>query len=479
MKPLFAMAVILLCAVLGSQKAEAQSSQGKPPPTGISEGSWSGTLTIKQTALPGNKPGDAQNSLGASLRVKILAQDAGALMDIPEQSMYGYPLDKVSWTAHRISFVLDVLGNGEELLFEGIYSSSAGGTGTPAAEGGGKGGSIIGTANSSSWKGSFILSRQPEALEPGETLGSVKTQEGLLPGSFMRPASGQTNVPLVLLLAGAGPTDRNGNNYNVPGRTDNLLMLAKTLASKGIASFRYDKRGSGEAYMLEKQGVPTSLTKQAEDASRVAASLLAAGGFSRLIVAGMNEGAWIGAAAINRLANEGLIVDGLVVLDASGEDPVEGLKASLAGLDEATKSEAESIVEALLAGKAFPQPSSSLSDFFAASRIEWLSSWLKFKPSAEIGRVQTPVLFIYGSSDLQVSREAFEKLLDARPNAAARLIPSMNYALKKVNTEEENYDSFTNPKYPLPFALVDLIAAFAKAKLLPSGSLPYERTAEK
>ncbi|HWP68786.1 MAG TPA: hypothetical protein VN437_05740, partial [Rectinemataceae bacterium] len=356
MKPLFAMAVILLCAVFWGQKVEAQSSQGKPAPAGISEGSWGGSLTIRQAALPGNKQSDVQNSLGASLRVKILAPDSGALMDIPEQSMYGYPLDKVSWTANRISFVLDALGDGEELLFEGIYSSAVGRSGTPAAEGGGRGGSIIGTANSSSWKGSFILSRQPEALEPGETLGSVKTQEGLLPGSFMRPASGQADVPLVLLLAGAGPTDRNGNNYNVPGRTDSLLMLAKALASKGIASFRYDKRGSGEAYMLEKQGAPTSLAKQAEDASRAVAALLAAGGFSRLVVVGMNEGAWIGAAAINRLANEGLVVDGLVVLDASGEEPVEGLEASLAGLDEATKAEAKAIIEAILDGKAFPQP---------------------------------------------------------------------------------------------------------------------------
>ena len=475
MKPLFAAAVLFWAIVCG-QRTEAQQAQSLK---GISEGLWKGNLTIKQTFSTESRQPDPQNSLAANIILKILPKGSGALMDIPEQSMYGYPLDRVSWTAQRISFAFDALGAGEELLFEGVFTSWAGRGDSPAASGGEKGGSIIGTAKSNSWKGSFVLSRQPEAQDPLESSRSIATNEAKLPGSLMLPASGQTGGPIVLLIAGAGPTDRNGNNYNVPGKADSLLMLSRALSSKGVASFRYDKRGSGEAYTLEAQGRLTSLTKHAEDAALIAASFLADGGFSRLVVVGMNEGAWIGAAAINRLAGEGFLVDGLVVLDASGEDPVEGLKASLAGLDEATRVEAESIVDAVLDGKPFPQPSPALSDFFATPRIDWLSSWLMFKPAEEIGRLKTPVLFIYGSSDLQVSREAFEKLLSARPNSAARLIPSMNYALKKVSSEEENYDSFTNPAYPLPPALVDLISAFAKAKPLPSGSLPYEKSGGK
>ena len=475
MKPLFA-AAALFCALVCGQRIEAQQAQS---PKGISEGLWKGSLTIKQSSPAENGQTDPRNSLAANILLKILPKGSGALMDIPEQSMYGYPLDTVTWTAQRISFAFDALGAGEELLFEGVFTSWAGRGDSPAASGGEKGGSIIGTAKSNSWKGSFVLSRQPEAQDPLESSRPVATKEAKLPGSLMLPASGQTGGPIVLLIAGAGPTDRNGNNYNVPGRTDSLLMLSRALSSKGVASFRYDKRGSGEAYALETRGRLTSLTKHAEDAALIAASLLAEGGFSRLVVAGMNEGAWIGAAAVNRLAGEGLLVDGFVVLDASGEDPVEGLKASLAGLDEGTRAEAESIIEAILEGKSFPQPSPGLSDFFAAPRIEWLSSWLRFKPAEEVGRLKTPVLFVYGSSDLQVTREAFEKLLSARPNSAARLIPSMNYALKSVNGEEENYDSFTNPAYPLPSALVDLIAAFAKAKPLPSGSLPYEKSGGK
>ncbi|PKL74515.1 MAG: hypothetical protein CVV27_20120, partial [Candidatus Melainabacteria bacterium HGW-Melainabacteria-1] len=121
----------------------------------------------------------------------------------------------------------------------------------------------------------------------------------------------------------------------------------------------------------------------------------------------------------------------------------------------------------------------ALADFFAVSRREWLKAWLSFNPGDEVARLAAPVLYIYGSADLQVARKDFEKLLDARPAAAARLIPSMNYVLKQVKTEEENYDSFTNPDYPLADGLADLLAAFAKAKPLPSGSQPYERLKEK
>ena len=51
---------------------------------------------------------------------------------------------------------------------------------------------------------------------------------------------------VVLIIAGSGPTDRNGNN---PMMTNNSLkMLAKELQKNGIASVRYDKRGIGESF---------------------------------------------------------------------------------------------------------------------------------------------------------------------------------------------------------------------------------------
>lgn len=446
--------------------ATAQAPAAKPA---IAPGLWEGSISLRQS-------GGASGVLSSGIRLKILSAGAGALMDIPEQSMFGYPLDSVSWTEGRLRFTLDALGPDEELSCDGFFVASA----EPVAFGGAKrpasasmpGGAIVGTARSASWKGSFVVSKAEERRRPGESALAVPIGGGILPGTLLRPTSLRGQAPLVLLLAGAGTTDRNGNNYNVPGRSDSLAQLAEGLAAKGVASFRYDKRGSGEAYALER-GAATSLTVHIEDAALVLRTLAGMEGFSRIVVAGMNEGAWIGAAAMGEAAGEGVSVDGLAVLDASGAPPAEELRASFADLDDKTRIEAETIVEALLAKKPFDEPSAALADFFAPSRRDWLASWLAFDPAAGFAKVPAPILFVRGGADLQVPREAFERLLAARPAAAARLIPSMNYGLKQVSTEEENYEAFTNPKFPVSPALVDLLAAFVKAKPMPAGSEPY------
>ena len=460
--------IISIAAFFGGRFSYAQSFVASAAPAGIAEGLWEGSIALKRNLSAQVSGAESQGSLSSSLKLKILAKGLGALMDIAEQSMFGYPLDEVSWDASKIHFILDALGPGEDLACDGLFSSA----GMPKG-----GGIIIGTAKSSSWKGTFILRRVTAVSDENEKSISIPLEgTSQLPGTLLLPAGGQPGAPIVLLLSGAGTTDRNGNNYNVPGKSDTLLLIAKALQAKGVASCRYDKRGSGEAYLLERPDEMTSLAMHAADATQVLKYLLGMGDFSRIIVAGMNEGAWVGAAAINSLARQGIFIDGLIALDCSGEKPRKELEASMLELSEKTRTEAQAIEEAIIAGKSFPPPSAQLSDFFAASRIEWLRSWLTFDPSSAIASVQAPVLLVYGSEDLQVSREAFEMLLQARPNASARLIPSMNYLLKQVKTEDENYDSFTNPKYPLADGLVDLISAFAKAKPIPAGSAaqPYE-----
>ena len=55
----------------------------------------------------------------------------------------------------------------------------------------------------------------------------------------------RTAVPAVLLVAGSGPTDRNGNSPLLPGLVNTLEVIADWLSADGVASLRYDKLGSG------------------------------------------------------------------------------------------------------------------------------------------------------------------------------------------------------------------------------------------
>src|SRR3954471_10799702 len=72
----------------------------------------------------------------------------------------------------------------------------------------------------------------------------VSTPAGALEGSLLCPSS-PAPWPAVLLIAGSGPTDRNGNTAGLPGPNNSLKLLAEALAQRGIASVRYDKRGVG------------------------------------------------------------------------------------------------------------------------------------------------------------------------------------------------------------------------------------------
>ncbi len=63
--------------------------------------------------------------------------------------------------------------------------------------------------------------------------------------TFRHPTEHATTVPGVLLIAGSGPTDRNGNSSLEPGPVDTLKTLADWLSEDGVASLRYDKLGSG------------------------------------------------------------------------------------------------------------------------------------------------------------------------------------------------------------------------------------------
>ncbi len=69
-----------------------------------------------------------------------------------------------------------------------------------------------------------------------------------LAGTLLLPIKSELQkVPGVVLVAGSGPTDRDGNNPLAPGRIDVLKQIAQVLAEAGIATLRYDKRGIGES----------------------------------------------------------------------------------------------------------------------------------------------------------------------------------------------------------------------------------------
>ncbi|WP_145273934.1 alpha/beta hydrolase family protein [Prescottella equi] len=189
-----------------------------------------------------------------------------------------------------------------------------------------------------------------------------------LHGSLRLPAGSGPDAPApaVLLLAGSGPTDRNGDSALLPGSIGTLEFLADLLERHGFASLRYDKLGSGSTglgpYELEDIGdLGFSVFTDAAAAALTFLTDRAAVDPERVYVVGHSEGALIALALAGsgaKVAGLGLLeplavrlldllttqIDGqLTAVVGAGQLPVEladELRVALAGAVESLRSDA-------------------------------------------------------------------------------------------------------------------------------------------
>jgi len=130
---------------------------------------------------------------------------------------------------------------------------------------------------------------------------SFKTQEievsNSLKGTLYTPEnSKKTN--LVILIAGSGPTDRNGNQMMV--ENNSLKFLAEELAKNGISVYSYDKRFF---MMLDDENFDESnldFNDFIDDAAEVISFFKKDKKYKKVIVAGHSEGSLVGMIACQK-----------------------------------------------------------------------------------------------------------------------------------------------------------------------------------
>ena len=306
-----------------------------------------------------------------------------------------------------------------------------------------------------------ILSTEPITLE---------TPTGRLFGTLALPQS-RSPMPVVLIVAGSGPTDRDGNSPLLKGANNSLKLLAEGLAAHGIASVRYDKRGVGETgkiMQLEAEKTKSVLREQdlsfeafIDDAVRWAKQLRADRRFSRLAVLGHSEGSLIGMVAAQRMgadtfisiAGAGRPVQQIIVEQVRSQLPPELLKTT------------EDILDQLSAGKTVESVPAELQILFRPSVQPYLISWLRYDPAKEIAKLSIPVLIVQGTTDLQASPEDAKRLGKGNPAAKLLFIEGMNHVLKTVpNEQKSQVSSYSDPTLPVAPDLIGAIVSFAKEK---------------
>lgn len=273
--------------------------------------------------------------------------------------------------------------------------------------------------------------------------------------------------PTVLIVAGSGPTDRDGNSAGLPGANDSLKQLAQGLAKQGIASVRYDKRGIGQSV----SGSGPALREEdlvfgdfVNDAAAWVRQMEVDPRFAGVGLIGHSEGALIALAVANSTP-----VGAVVTLAGPGENFADVIarqvRANKANPPELVV-EVDRILAELRAGRRVTSVPPVLAALFRPSVQPFLISAIRYDPAQLMGTVKAPVLIVQGESDLQVTPDDARRLAAADPQAKLLLIPGMNHLLKQVGDDLAlNQRSYGDPTVPLSPALLPTVVPFLKSSL--------------
>ncbi|GAB5564367.1 MAG: alpha/beta hydrolase [Winogradskyella sp.] len=259
---------------------------------------------------------------------------------------------------------------------------------------------------------------------------------------------------LVIIIAGSGPTDRNGNQNFM--KNDALKKLAESLTAKSIATFRYDKR-------IIKQILNRDIDKDllfddfVSDAKAVVTYFTESEKFSKIYIAGHSQGSLVGMLASEK------DVDGFISLAGAGQNIGDVIVEQVAKMSLQLGEEAQKVVDKLKSGEKttdFPQ---ALASVFNADIQDFMINWMSYEPTEIIHELKIPILIINGTKDLQVSENEANLLKEANENAQLNIIENMNHVLFEIDGGDlENSKSYNESSREISALLIENIVSFIK-----------------
>lgn len=255
-----------------------------------------------------------------------------------------------------------------------------------------------------------------------------------------------TSTPLIILIAGSGPTDRNGNNPQA--KNNSLKYVSDLLVENGYSCLRYDKRAIAASAIENFNQKELSFDQMISDASEWVNNYAADVRFHKIILAGHSQGSLVALCAANKNEN----VSGIISLAGAGKPIHEVLKWQLS---RTLKIEMQGLVDAsldtLAGGDTLKHVPDYLANLFHPSIQPFLISWMKYDPAKEAAKLKVPMLIVNGTTDLQVTIKDAKLLSEANPAAQLKLIKNMNHVLKFTKSDEigEQMELYTDPEIPL------------------------------
>lgn len=310
----------------------------------------------------------------------------------------------------------------------------------------------------------FVISTSPAAAS-AETAVEAPGPSGPLRGTMLSASTG--HGPVILIIPGSGPTDRDGNSRGgvvaAPYR-----LLGEALVERGVTTIRIDKRGLAGSAGATPDGNAVTITDYVTDVHSWTTVIRERTGASCIWLLGHSEGGLVAMAA----ARDQPDICGLILVSTAGRPMGELLREQLKAnpayaplLDQALPA-----IDGLEAGKHvdtanMPAP---LLRLFNPKVQGFLISAFSYDPSQLLKGYPKPVLILQGLRDLQVQEIDARMLKEADPHAMLVLLPDVNHALKTVSSDDRstNIATYSNAGLPLApgvvSAMVDFLAAHAK-----------------
>lgn len=257
------------------------------------------------------------------------------------------------------------------------------------------------------------------------------------------------NSPLLIIIPGSGPTDRDGNSQFSPSKSNVFLHLADSLAKKGISSYRYDKIGVGKStFNIEEKDF------RFEDNTEVVLQIISQMKknlkVNNIFIMGHSEGSLIG-----MLTCQKSDVKGYISLAGPAKNACDILKDQMAAnLTGTLQTEAIENLDSLGKGLEVKKFNIMLASLMRKSIQPYIISWFKYTPSDELAKLKCPVLIIQGGRDLQVPKAEGDKLTTVKGDYL--FYPKMNHVTKSVGeSREENLAAYSDPDFPYAENFID------------------------
>jgi pimeloyl-ACP methyl ester carboxylesterase len=307
-----------------------------------------------------------------------------------------------------------------------------------------------------------VLATEPAAAAPVETFIEAPGPLAPLKGTLLTPAD-NPKAPVVLIIPGSGPTDRDGNNP-MGIKAAPYRLLAGALAADGIASARIDKRGLFASAPAVKNGDHVTIGDYAGDVHAWVAALKTKTGAPCIWVLGHSEGALVAEAAAQQ--PDGIC--GVILVSGMGRRFGDVITQQLKDSPAYARllPEALAAIAKLEAGQHVDASgmNPALMPAFRPSVQDYLIDLMAQDPVKLLAGYSGPVLVMQGTTDLQVTVDDAQRLAHARPGVELALLPGVNHVLKVAPPDRTaNIATYSDPSLPLAPGIADAIATFVKA----------------